>query len=78
MVTAATNDVKTVQRKPKATDCGAELLPNMERFVTLMRQVKQRVFVNHWLSLLTTQPLTDVLWDELTVTRYLKTLFTAA
>lgn len=77
MVTAATNDVKTVQRKPKATDCGAELLPNMERFVTLMRQVKQRVFVNHWLSLLTTQPLTDVLWDELTVTRYLKTLFTA-
>lgn len=64
-------------RKPRQTDDGQELLPDMEHFVTLARKIKRRPLLAEWLSGLSKEPLPGVEWQHKTSAAYRKSLFTA-
>ena len=63
-------------RKPRATDGGPEILPDMGHYVTLVRKVKHRALVAHWLAHLHPDPLPTIEWEHKVCTSYKQSLFT--
>ena len=63
-------------RKPRATDGGPEILPDMGHYVTLVRKIKHRELVAQWLQLLHPGELPDIGWDHKLCASYKQSLFT--
>lgn len=78
IITEAPADGDTkAERKPRQTDGGQELLPDMEHFVTLARKIRYRPLLAEWLSRLLSDALPGVEWQHKTCAIYRKSLFTA-
>ena len=63
-------------RKPRATDGGPEILPDMGHYVTLVRKIKHRALVAHWLQHLHPEELPGIEWEHKVCTSYKQSLFT--
>jgi hypothetical protein len=63
-------------RKPRATDGGPEILPDMGHYVTLVRKIKHRALVAQWLQHLHPDPLPTIEWEHKVCTSYKQSLFT--
>ena len=63
-------------RKPRATDGGPEILPDMGHYVTLVRKIKHRALVAQWLHHLHTEELPGIEWDHKVCASYKQSLFT--
>lgn len=63
-------------RKPRATDGGPEILPDMGHYVTLVRKIKHRALVAQWLQHLHPEELPGIEWEHKVCTRYKQSLFT--
>ena len=63
-------------RKPRATDGGPEILPDMGHYVTLVRKIKHRALVAQWLAHLHPDPLPTIEWEHKVCTSYKQSLFT--
>ena len=64
-------------RKPRATDGGPEILPDMGHYVTLVRKIRHRPLVAQWLQHLHPQELPAIEWAHKVCTGYKQSLFTA-
>ncbi|NLY28490.1 MAG: hypothetical protein GX049_13275 [Alcaligenaceae bacterium] len=72
----STPSASTTEPKPRATDGGPDILPDMGRFVTLVRQVSHRPLITQWLQ--HAQRLPEVDWDNSVGALYKRSLFAAA
>lgn len=63
-------------RKPRATDGGPEILPDMGHYVNLVRKIKHRALVAQWLQHLHPDPLPTIEWEHKICTSYKQSLFT--
>ena len=63
-------------RKPRATDGGPEILPDMGHYVTLVRKIKHRALVAQWLQHLHPEELPGIAWEQKVCTSYKQSLFT--
>lgn len=63
-------------RKPRATDGGPEILPDMGHYVTLVRKIKHRALVTQWLAHLHPEELPGIEWENKVCTSYKQSLFT--
>ena len=63
-------------RKPRATDGGPEILPDMGHYVTLVRKIKHRALVAQWLKHLHPEELPGIEWEHKVCTSYKQSLFT--
>lgn len=63
-------------RKPRATDGGPEILPDMGHYVTLVRKIKHRALVAQWLHHLHPEQLPGIEWDHKVCASYKQSLFT--
>ena len=63
-------------RKPRATDGGPEILPDMGHYVTLVRKIKHRALVAQWLQHLHPEELPGIEWEHKVCTSYKQSLFT--
>lgn len=63
-------------RKPRASDGGPEILPDMGHYVTLVRKIKHRALVAQWLQHLHPEELPGIEWEHKVCTRYKQSLFT--
>lgn len=63
-------------RKPRATDGGPEILPDMGHYVTLVRKIKHRALVTQWLAHLHPEELPGIEWEHKVCTSYKQSLFT--
>lgn len=57
-------------RKPRATDGGPEILPDMGHYVTLVRKIKHRALVAQWLQHLHPEELPGIEWEHKVCTSY--------
>lgn len=64
-------------RKPRMTDGGAEALPDMGHYVTLVRKIRHRPLVAEWLRHLHPVELLGIEWDHKVCASYKQTLFAA-
>jgi hypothetical protein len=63
-------------RKPRITDGGPEILPDMGNYVNLVRKIKHRALVVQWLHHLHTEELPGIEWDHKVCASYKQSLFT--
>ena len=63
-------------RKPRVTDGGPEILPDMGHYVTLVRKIKHRALVAQWLQHLHPEELPGIEWEHKVCTSYKQSLFT--
>lgn len=63
-------------RKPRATDGGPEILPDMGDYVTLVRKIRHRALVTQWLQYLHSEELPVIEWEHKVCARYKQSLFT--
>jgi hypothetical protein len=63
-------------RKPRATDGGPEILPDMGHYVTLVRRIKHRALLAQWLQQLHPGELPAIEWEHKVCARYKRGLFT--
>ncbi|WJJ93114.1 hypothetical protein [Neopusillimonas aromaticivorans] len=66
---------QSTPRKPRVCDGGPDILPDMGRFVTLVRQVSHRPLITQWLQ--HAQRLPEVDWDNSVGALYKRSLFAA-
>lgn len=66
---------QSTPRKPRVYDGGPDILPDMGRFVTLVRQVSHRPLITQWLQ--HAQRLPEVDWDNSVGALYKRSLFAA-
>ena len=62
-------------RKPRATDGGPEILPDMGYYVTLVRKIRHRPLVAQWLQHLHPEELPAIEWDHKVCASYKQSLF---
>ena len=63
-------------RKPRATDGGPEILPDMGHYVTLVRKIRHRPLVAQWLQHLYPEKPPAIEWDHKVCASYKHSLFT--
>jgi hypothetical protein len=63
-------------RKPRATDGGPEILPDMGHYVTLVRKIRHRPLVAQWLQHLHPEDLPAIEWNHKVCASYKQSLFT--
>ena len=63
-------------RKPRATDGGPQLLPDMGHYVALVRKILHRPLVAQWLQHLHTDELLGIEWEHKVCASYKQSLYT--
>jgi len=63
-------------RKPRATDGGPDILPDMGHYVTLVRKIRHRPLVAQWLQHLHPEELHGIAWEHKVCASYKQSLFT--
>lgn len=75
----ATDAISCKLRKPRATDGGPEILPDMEHYVSLVRKIpiRQRPLLAQWLQHLQPEGLPDIEWEHKVCASFNRSLYTA-